>query len=328
MPLPSMTTLCVGRLLVDLPVGATAIIDATYHYIESEKPVQIRDFDALERQLGERARTYQAIKMQRTADDDRFWLAAGDDPSNMYATTRLVAFESDPSEKQVLLAYHEDKTSVGVIIELHKIIESRDYIFQIKDVIGAYKYPERSKPLWISGLSFVALDEGVIPRNPGFCVQRGMFPGSGTTSVPESFTLVVTLPDHPDVSFTIDADAIDEPDNDEPSLRNRIDSELSILRENVPGHVSTMVRGSLNAAGQKGYQIGINMPFADNPKLRARKFVWSADGVPKDVTRPFLEVEMMIQPNEDGVSTIHDDGTAKKLWDQLLGGIRIRPGSV
>ena len=72
-------------------------------------------------------------------------------------------------------------------------------------------------------------------------------------------------------------------------------------------------RGDLAAAGQDGYQIGISAPYDEVPGTQIRKFFWSADGVPNDVTLSFLEVDMTVQPTDDGKGTIKDDSEAKAL---------------
>ncbi|MEO7067369.1 MAG: T6SS immunity protein Tli4 family protein, partial [Rhodanobacter sp.] len=59
----------------------------------------------------------------------------------------------------------------------------------------------------------------------------------------------------------------------------------------------------------------------------AYKFFWAADGVPNDVTRPFMEVQLTIQPDEDKPATITTADAAKALWEELLQGIKIRPGA-
>jgi len=176
--------------------------------------------------------------------------------------------------------------------------------------------------------NFQALPDRTQPSGPGFCVDGGMFADVGRPSTKESFTLVVSFKDHPDAQFTIDANAIDSPDKDEPSLKFRVDSELGILRQSVEGHVAVLERGEHEAAGQKGYQIGLSVPNDTVPGTTAYKFFWAADGVPNDVTRPYMEVQLTIQPGEDKPATIKTSDEARALWNELLGGIRIRPGAV
>lgn len=327
MPQSSTTTLCIGRLLVDLPEDVQASISTSYQWIESQESTRVRDFADLEQQLTRRSKDYKAAHMIRDPYGDDLLRAAGLDPDSMYGPFQLVGFDSDSAQYQAILSYHPDPKKSDIVTELHKVVGQRDYVFDTKDN-GANDYPKTRQTMWKAGATFQPLAPGALPHGPGFCVKGGMFADAGKPPVRESFTLVVTFPDHPDVRFTIDANAIDKVDKDEPSLKHRVDSELGVLRASVPGHVSVLERGSLKAPGQDGYQIAVSAPYDLVPNTLMRKFFWSADGVPNDVTRPFMEIDMTVQPTNDGPSTIHNDDQAKELWKQLMQGIRIRPGAV
>lgn len=190
------------------------------------------------------------------------------------------------------------------------------------------EYPKTSVSMLSAAAHFQPLPGRAQPSGPGFCVDGGMFVDDGRPPIHESFTLVVDFKKHPDAQFTVDANAINSPDDDEPSLKFRVDSELGILRQNVNGQVDVLMRGELETAGQKGYQIGLSVPNDTVPNTTAYKFFWAADGVPNDVTRPFMEVQLTIQADEDKPATIATAVAAKALWEELLQGIRIRPGAV
>lgn len=320
-------SLCIGRFVIDLPAGASARIDSSYRFIESQKPKQVDSFEQVKHQLEVRAKDLQTHQIQRSPRHDAMARAGGFDPDKLYGKTQLLGFDIDDSLQQAVLGYMPDPTSSGIISEVHKIFNGMDYVFKFEDA-GADNYAKDRQILWAAATSFTPLNNRTTPTKPGFCVDGGMFADSGKPPVKESFTLVVRFADHPDAQFVIDAHAIDAVNKDEPSLRHRVDSELNILRANVQGRVGVIDRGDLAAAGQNGYQIGISAPYEEVPGTQIRKFFWSADGVPNDVTRPFMEVDMTIQPTDDGKSTIKTDAEAKALWDQLIGSLRIRPGAV
>lgn len=325
MPHP-FRTVCVGRFLIDLPDNARPAISASYHWLNPHTPVRIDSFASLERELSGRADQNRAIRMIRSPDDDSFWRAAGRDPDKIYAVTQLVGFDADSALQQVVLSYHPEPDNPAVMTEVHKAIGATDYAFDTKDY-GADDYPKARQLLWTAATQFQSLTPGEIPNGPGFCVEGGMFADAGKPPVREDTTLVVEFGDHPDLRFVIDASTIKKVDNDEPSLKHRVDGELAVLRAGIEGHVGVLDRGALTAAGQDGYQIGVSAPYDLVPNTRMRKFFWSADGVPNDVTRPFMEIYMTVQPTDDGKSTIQDDKQAKALWQQLMQDIRIRPGA-
>jgi len=324
--LPS-TTVCIGRLLVDLPVGTRATFSTSYQWIEPQKPASVNNISDLERQLAQRASEYKVTKLVRNSYGDDVLRAGGINPDKLFGSFQLVDFHSEAERNRMIISYHPDITKPKIVTELHQIFGKRDYVFIAKDN-GANDYPQTRRVLWKAGDAFQPLALGTLPRGPGFCVEGGMFADSGKPPVRESFTLVVTFANHPDVRFVIDANAIDKVDRDEPSLKRRVDSELAILRAGVKGRVDVLERGGLKAAGQDGYQIAVSAPYDMVPNTRLLKFFWSADGVPNDVTRPFMEIDMTVQPTNDGQSTIRDDDHARELWKQLMQGIHIRPGAV
>jgi hypothetical protein len=328
MPELSNTTICVGRFLIDLPPNTHAVTSTVYQLMESQIPARVHDLAEVKERLTQRANVYRAVPMHRVPNIDRSWRAAGFDPDKVYATTQLIGFEFDPALQQAVLGYHPDPNSAKVVVELHKVAGQKDYIFEAKNVAGANLYSQTYRTMWTAGTTFQPLALGTMPRGPGFCVEGGMFSDTGKPPVRESATLVVTFADHPDLRFVLDANAIDKVNEDEPSLKFRVDSELSVLRAGISGHVNVLERGALTAAGQDGYQIAVSAPYDLVPNTRILKFFWSADGVPNDVTRPFMEVEMTVQPTNDGQSTIRDDSEARELWKQLMQGIRVRPGAV
>lgn len=319
--------LCVGRMLAIFPASLETAVHATFDYTESRQPKPVASFEAVRLRLKALSDEYGEKKVTRDPYADKLARAAGLDPNKLSGPTQLLGFREDDVAKQVLIGYQPDTSSIGMIVEVHKVGGGSDYTFRSK-FDGADAYPLISQRVWNAALHFQPLTRGEIPTSPGFCVAGGMFADAGHAPLHESFTLVATFKDHPDARFVIDANAINTPDTDEPSLKHRVDSELGILRANVDGHVSVLVRGEREAAGQKGYQIGLSVPNDTVPNTTAYKFFWSADGTPKDATRPALEISLTIQPESDKPASFADAKQVEALWDELLGGLRIRPGSV
>lgn len=322
-----MNDVCVGRLIVALPSDAKNATDANYHLIRVLPPSPASSFTEVVEKLESRAAILRNKKIDRDPYADKLAYAAGLDPAKMNGETQLLGFISDESLNQAMLGFQPNPKSIDISVEVHRYIDGIDYQFDAKSD-GADQYPTLKESAWLAATQFRPLKQGTTPTHPGFCVATGMFDDDGRRQLHENFTLVATFKNHPDAQFTIDANAITSPDKNEPSLKFRVDSELGILRQNIDGHVAVLVRGERETAGQKGYQIGLSVPNDTVPGTTAYKFFWAADGVPNDVTRPFMEVQLTIQPDEDKPATITTAHAAKALWDELLQGIRIRPGSV
>lgn len=329
---PSMSsypsrTYCFGRLLLDVPAGAKVALDAKFKGTEKQGSKDFTSFAALKDAQESRAREMAAKEMIRDEGRDEIFRVGGFDPDRLYGKHQLLALDVDSADQVIVIAYHVNLEDISFILEAHKFIGNKDHVF-ISKGLGADDLHELQADVVQAAKQFTAIDNRALPSQPGFCVDGGMFVDAGRPPVNERFTLVITLPDHPDVLFSIEANAIEEVDKEEPSLKHRVNDELRMMRANYAGAIHVLERGELEAAGQKGYQVAISAPYDVVPGTQIRKFFWSADGVPNDVTRPFMEVDLTIQPTDDGRSTIHSDAEAKALWEQLIGSLRIRPGAV
>lgn len=323
---PGFQVLCVGRFTIELPKGAMARIDASYKNIEVSRVKEASTFDEVNRGLQTQAKELSAAKIERNPRHDAYERVAGYDPEKLHGSTQLLGYDANQSGQMASLGYHPNPASSEIQVDVHRFISGAQYVFHLKGN-GADNYPRVQQQAWGAASQFIPLGESEVPKGAGFCVDGGMFLDNGQPPIRENFTAVIQLDGHPDARFTIDANAITKVNAGEPSLKHRVDGELGILRANVDGHVGVIERGDLSAAGQDGYQIGISAPYDLVPGTQVRKFFWSADGTPNDVTRPYMEVDLTIQPTDDGKSTIKDDAEAKAIWDALIRGIRVRPGS-
>ncbi|MBE1161090.1 T6SS immunity protein Tli4 family protein [Dyella acidiphila] len=318
-------SICAGRFAIDLPADAEVAINATYRNAQLSGATAVRNLDAWKSSLGTKAKQLSSSPMVKNDYKDQILKSAGVNPGDLYGKTQLVDYETDDSLQRAWLAYQPDPAKPDLRVEVHKLIHGMDYMFVAKG-LGANAYPRVKSDLLTAVGQFQPIGKYEAPNQPGFCVNGGVYLDPGHMPVNERLTLVVTFPKRPDLQFTIDTNAIDQVNKGEPPLKDRVDSDLNVMRANYAG-VSVMARGELQAAGQQGYQIGVSAPYDLAPGTHIRKFFWSADGVPNDVTRPFMEVDFTIQPTDDGKSTVKDDAEAKELWDQLIAAIHIRPGA-
>ena len=319
--------LCVGRLVADFPGGTKSVVKANFQYVEEHTKNRVTGFAAVKRHVEQSAKNYDSRKIIHDPYADKLARAAGLDPDRLNSSTQLLGIQVDGQLQQAIIGYQPDAKSIGMVADAYKVIDGVEYVFRSK-FDGADAYPATSQRMWSAVRHFQPLARGEVPTTPGFCVAGGMFADDGHPPLHESFTLVASFKDHPDARFVIDAHAIAKVDTDEPSLKHRVDGELGILRANVEGHVAVLVRGERDAAGQKGFQIGLGVPNDTVPNTTAYKFFWAADGTPNDASRPAMEVSLTIQPEDDKPASFADARQAQALWDELLQGLRIRPGSV
>lgn len=320
------TLLCAGRFTVSLPAETTPIFDAIYHYIKADKPTPGSNFKAVARAVQAQAKKMRSVPMVRDDRTDRLYRAGGADPDAEFGKTQLLRVRADTAQQQILIGFHPETDSSKVTLTLAKVINHTKYVFT-ESISGASGFQNASTNLWDKASHFEAFASNQIPTKPGFCINGGMFTYSGRAPVHENLSLVVYFKDYPDAIFTIDSyansGAVKE---DRTELESRFTGGLSFLIR-LSAHIDVLFKGKKEAAGQDGYQVGLQAPSDADDSQQQYKFFWAASGKPDDASHPEMEVELIIRPGRSKAPTaITSVDAAKALWQKLLDGISIRPG--
>lgn len=317
----SSKTVCIGHFLIDVPKSAKTAVSGSYRTISADLVNGSARFPQLKASVEGEARELRGAGMKRDAGSDALDRKFGVDPDKAYASTRLIDLQIDESIKQASIGYHEKASSDRFVAEVHRLIDGNHYRFRTHN-FGADKYPAVRDSVTRAADRYVVLPKGSMPNQPGFCVGDGLFQEDGPTDVGGDATLVVKFPEYRNVTFTIDVSGIKQRPKESP-LQDRIDGDLALLSR-FSSQVNTMLRGKMQYAEQQGYEIGIGAPSEDEPGTRMHKFFWGAEGLPNDFRHPFMEVQLIT--GESGPASLTDE-EAEALWKQLMGNLRLRPGS-
>lgn len=320
------TLLCAGRFTVRLPTETTPLLDSTYHYVKTGKPTPGSDFKTVEHAIQAQAAKMRAVPMVRDDYTNRFYRAAGMDPDAEFGKTQLLGVRADAARQQILIGFHPETDKSDVTVKLVKVIGQTRYVFT-EEASGADDFQDTSASLWDKASRFEALASDQIPAKPGFCVNGGMFADSGTTPVHEDLSLVVYFKDYPDAIFTVDSYANNNVGKEAGTeLESRFTGGLSFLMR-MSAHVDVLFKGKKEAAGQEGYQVGLQAPDDTDDTQQQYKFFWAATGKSDDQNHPEMDVELIIRPGRSKApTTITSVDAAKALWQKLLDGISIRSG--
>lgn len=319
--------ICLGRFVITLPEGAEPIAQASYQSIEIEDIKAVSGFPNVARQLEARAKKMRTAKMENSDYTNKLYRAAGYDPDVLFGKTQFAGIRVDRSQKQAMIGYHPELDVPTLRVELHKVIDDAQYVLATKGG-SADDYDNISAFMWKAAERFRHRAADEIPNEPGFCMDKGLFADDGDPPVSETFSLFVRFKDHPDATFSIDSFATGAAGNeDELEIKSRFSGALGLMMR-MFANIHVMDRGNREAAGQKGYQVALSTPSEDAPGATMYKFSWAAKGVLNDATRPYMEIELDIQPDDDKPATITSGKEAEALWNRLLNGIRIRPNSV
>ncbi|MBY4897530.1 hypothetical protein K6V06_10995 [Cupriavidus sp. AU9028] len=170
-----------------------------------------------------------------------------------------------------------------------------------------------------------ALDRNVIPKEPGFCIEGGMI--AGKEFQPESFTVGIKIPEHPNAIISIDARTGAEEDR----LLDRVGGFfLSATRGLMPG-LTVLRKGERNVGSIEAQEFAT---AASDKGQRVYAFAWESQG--KDRSLADQNIAVRLQVLEQSVVSektpyqpaFKSDEEALQLWDNIIESVRLRPGAV
>jgi hypothetical protein len=296
-----MVTYCVGRYLVDLPSEAYlrgGRFDHAYVEIEVEPMTHEKHLQ----EIGAAEKKMEGRKHE------------GKDPL-LVKTLRL----ADGSR---ILAYWKHETSLGAIVDGYYWANGKRYLF--RKVVTGTKLDEGTA-LMTKFVSRVRPLDGGIPSAPGFCIPDAIILDDGRT-YPESTTLYFEFKNKKDITFDVST-KVNEGNPPEPLLSRKpsVMSALGILGATLGG-LHTIKEGDRTIGDMSGQEWLITAP--NDRGHRAHLFSWEAPGVRRDKSRPQIRVDLESAKYGQGV----DSGPASlsdqemlKLWDSILGTLRLRP---
>ncbi|WP_157510979.1 T6SS immunity protein Tli4 family protein [Frateuria sp. Soil773] len=322
---PTDRTVHIGRFSMKVPRKALIRIDTKYQGIQVADQGTVTSFEALKQRLQTQSQKYTASKAPFDPEDDAILRAGGADPAMERTESQLIGFDVHAESNEVIIAYLPDTRSFAGNIELHKWVDGHDVVLS-RNRIGASDYAVQRADLLAIAKHFKSLASLTRAKHipPGFIVENGIFVDEGSPEPRGNVTLVVTDPQHPGMSLTFIASDI-EKHSSEPPLSSSVDDELDRLR-NLTHDLKVIHRGDRVAAGQSGYLIAISGSDPDNPGPMTYKYLWEAPGVPNDVKRPAMSVELNTDAENHNHSSFKSTQEATEYFDRFLNSIRFRSG--
>lgn len=314
----------IGRFSAEVPNKARIRIDARYQGIQVTDQGAVAGFAVLRQRLQAQSEKFAANKVQSDPEDDAILRAGGVDPAKEHTGSQLIGFDIHAEINEVVIAYLPEARAYVGNIELHKWIDGHDIVMS-RARIGVSDYKTQRTDLMSAAERFRPLPPQAGNAPTGFCVGNGVFVDDGKPESGGDATLVVSDPQHPDMSLTFTASDIGKRSS-EPPLSARVDDELDQLRR-FTHDLKVIHRGDRTAAGQSGYLIAISGSDPDNPGPVTYKFHWEASGVPNDVRQPALSVELNTDAEGNAESSFRSAQEASEYFDRFLDSIRFRSGA-
>ncbi|TFW29959.1 T6SS immunity protein Tli4 family protein [Massilia horti] len=325
-----MKTVCVGRMLIDLPQEAKvelghAFIDGFY-------------IDAIEESAEAFANRLAAREAAIRAKPDRF---GGND--NMESIGEVKTDNGLVGEIFVHERYVTEGTEgyshetlrrcryEGIALEGHVHGNGISIDLEAKDY----------DPALFSNLTrliaqLVPNPGNRIPTEPGFCFDLAYFRDPLTADQGEEITMAAKLPSRPDIGLTLDSKAGIKPDPDGLLKRNEAAHARAPLIVNLAfTNVRAAPRTIGGLTGDELVESVLEPKFTSlygNSQFygfaRIHGFNWEVNGTKGNVFVPHLTLTMATGRSREGpIESSLSLPAALSLWDKIASSIRIRPAS-
>jgi hypothetical protein len=306
-----MTTVCVGRLLVDLPADAevsfsgarlgSVEISVESGYTAQKAATVIAERErALSGQLNEYGRPSMEKKLVVDAINFQASLlySGREKPVTRMSNDHLVAGEE------------------GITVEAFGIKHELFYRFK-GDGLSSPKYEESVLELV---KKFESRTTKSIPFESGFCTENGIVHDPISPDKNETVTMFASFKGHPDIALRLDTSVLDKPQE---SLLTR-DSNNDI-NTRFAANIKNLGKGPRELNGIPGEEL-LNR-FKEQNGTTGHMFMWDSLGRPSDVLAPSITLELETGRGSPGsqVNSSLSDEAVLQLWQAISSSLRIRP---
>ena len=304
----SVSTFCVGRFLIDVPLGSRLSgADYKYDYLQIEPPMG-KSFEDFQRARNLKEKQLRAEKHER-------------DPS-------LLRISRTPDAETRVLSFWEFDTADGLIeVEGYRWIDGTQYFLRAQAGTSPPVEGTMSREELVLGKMERALThlrprlDTEIPTEPGYCFEGGFIAGAEWES--EEAGIDIDIADHPDAFVSVWFYPLHMSKHDRPLL-DRMGGVLQSL-----GLFATSVRVLRTGNRQVGpYRGQEHLATAPNSGgMRGHSFIWETEGE-GTLDTPALKIELTTghrDKDRNPQKTKLTDEQAMKLWDEVLNSFRVRP---
>jgi hypothetical protein len=306
-------TVCVGRLLVDLPADAevsysgarlgSVDISVVPEYTPKKVASVIAEREAfLAGQLNEYERP--SLEKRVTADAINFQatlLYSGREKP----VTRMSGGQPVTGEE-------------GITVEAFGIKDELFYRFR-GEGLSSPKYEQSVIDLV---KKFESRTNSFIPLNPGFCTENGIIHDPISSDKNETVTMFASLKGHPDVAIRLDTAVLDKLQE---SLLTR--DAKNDINTRFAANIKNLGKGSRELNGLAGEELLDR--FKEGNGTTGHVFMWESFGKPSDVLAPSITLELQTGRGRPGspVNSSLSDEAVLQLWNAISSSLRIRPTS-
>jgi hypothetical protein len=308
------TTVCVGRLLIDLPFdaevsfsgarlgGVDINVDSGYNPEKAAATIAEREA-SLAGQLNEYARP--SLEKRAVVDAINF---------------QSTLLYSDRKKPVTRMSNGRPVTSgeEGITIEAFGIKDDLFYRFK-GERLSSPKYDEN---VLVLVKQFESLKAMSVPSEPGFCLENGIIHDPTMPHTNETVTMFAALKGHPDIAIRLDTSVLSKLQE---SLLTR--DAKNDINTRFAANIKNLGKGSRELNGLAGEELLDR--FKEGNGTTGHVFMWESFGKPSDVLAPSITLELQTGRGRPGspVNSSLSDEAVLQLWNAISSSLRIRPTS-
>jgi hypothetical protein len=312
-----MKTVCVGRLLIDLP-------EETELYLRSARihgfaiDAYAESTDEFRARLEEREAQLRATPDRHGGDMNleviRELRTKAGLLGKMFVHSREVT-EGTAANGQEIETYRYENVALEALVHANGLSI---------DIVSPKYNPASIENLPILVSQLVPNPDNQIPREPGYCIDRAYVRDPLTPKQREQITMSGRIATRPDVEFKLILAAGIRPAAE--SLLERSD-DSSLLALMDIGRIARLRAAPRSIAGIEGDELV--QRFVEENDAVVYNFSWEVDGKVDNVFFPHILFMMDTGKSDKGpIPSSLSEGAATGLWDTITSSIRFRPTEV
>lgn len=292
---PNVDTWCIGRYLIDLPIGSRVEIE----YTTKDAHVRTLTGISIEQFRDTVARRHQVLS-ETPHNNGGFMFVDIDSMRDDYTT--LISWNSTDSKRIYTYETFHYMAQQQVL-----------YVFSGRGTAGE---EQRKKASAVQRSSYAELRYRApmeVPIETGFCINEGLI----KTDKPnrEAYTAVVRLSGHPDVVIALESHVTSRPSDI--SQQPAIPFSLSVSH-----YMQTKIlRKRPRKVGEAQGQEYLTRSRQKNGK-RHYHFEWKTYGIKNSLYYPYMRLTLQTEESDHSIS---NDKEALRLWENILRSLRLRP---
>ncbi len=309
------TTVCVGRLVIELPVGAEitfaqatiggVTIDTEDGFTSAQVVAHLAEREsALAVELNEYGRPSLEKRASVVAKN--------------FQTTVLYSARAKPIVRMIN-GQKGSSGEEGITVEALGLKDNNFYRFFGEDM-SSPKYEERVADLV---KKFESRAGSSVPAAPGFCTENGLVHDPISPDENETTTMFATLKNHPDIVIRLDTAVVDKPE--ESLLARNARNEVAAR---FASRLTNLGKGARSLNGLAGEEVLVRIK--EDSGTSNHMFRWFSPGRAADVFSPSITLELQTGKGRPGqtINSSLADEAVLKLWKEISTSLKLRHTSI